>query len=114
MDALTEEAEIRVAIGCELSDANEQAESIAVVRTFLYPWQERAAVVRMPTEIATQLLAKGRIRIGWTMARLTPSAPRNTLRRRQQVEENADEPGDNTDTGLAGGSAIRPQPQATV
>lgn len=63
MDALTDEDELISALASETLDGTALAETATVVRTFLYPWQERAAVVRMPIQMAAPLVEKGRIRM---------------------------------------------------
>lgn len=102
LDALTEVDEIIAALASESRNGNELAQSAVMVRTFLYPWQERAAIVRMPTEMAEPLLEKGRIKIGWTTVRLTTSTPRP--RPRRQDNEGKKALGHEANARLGGGS----------
>lgn len=71
LDALVTESEIVQAVaentGCE-------PEKVQVIRTFKYPWEERAAIVRAPTKVAEELRKGRRLKIGFVCAKIVTEA----------------------------------------
>lgn len=108
IDSLTMEDEIKESVatttGCRPQD-------VQIIRSFKYPWEERAAIIRAPKESVRRLREQGKLRIGFTCARVVQEGGKDTRPRTRRSNSHRGTPSETeaeAETGEAaeGGQSI--------
>ncbi|XP_046415640.1 uncharacterized protein LOC124177369 [Neodiprion fabricii] len=70
LDALVQAEDIRTALINEIPTEKDDSDQIEVIRIITYPWNEKAAIVKISRRTLQALNGRANMRIGWTMARI--------------------------------------------